>query len=183
MKTLREKLDAAGKQDGKKYLETAAVTASSWVLGGMTDNSYAQYLDFLSVMSYDFHGGWNEFVENLANIYPDPADRETIQMAMPTLNMDWAYKYYRGVLPPEKIIMGIPYYTRGWENVQGGTNGPHGSSKTPATGIYNVWGDDVDNNGILDPAGANPLWHVLNLMENDPNLKAYFDEVGGVPYV
>lgn len=29
MKTLREKLDAAGKQDGKKYLETAAVTASS----------------------------------------------------------------------------------------------------------------------------------------------------------
>jgi chitinase len=34
MKTLREKLDSAGKQDGKKYLETAAVTASSWVLGG-----------------------------------------------------------------------------------------------------------------------------------------------------
>ena len=183
MKTLREKLDAAGKQDGKKYLETAAVTASSWVLGGMSDNSYAQYLDFLSVMSYDFHGGWNEFVENLASIYPDPADRETIQMAMPTLNMDWAYKYYRGVLPPEKIIMGIPYYTRGWENVQGGTNGLHGSSKTPATGIYNVWGDDVDNNGVLDPAGANPLWHVLNLMENDPNLKVYFDEVAGVPYV
>ena len=183
MKTLREKLDAAGKQDGKHYIESAAVTASSWVLGGMSDNSYAQYLDFLSVMSYDFHGGWNEFVENLANIYPDPTDRETINMAMPTLNMDWAYRYYRGILPPEKIIMGIPYYTRGWENVQGGTNGLHGSSKTPASGIYNIWGDDDNKDGVLDPAGANPLWHILNLAETDPNLKIYFDEVGGVPYV
>ena len=183
MKTLREKLDAASKEDGKQYLQTAAVTASSWVLGGMSDNSYAQYLDFLSVMSYDFHGGWNEYVENLANIYPDPADRETVNMAMPTLNMDWAYRYYRGVLPPEKIIMGIPYYTRGWENVQGGTNGLHGSSKTPATGIYNIWGDDDNKDGIIDPAGANPLWHVLNLMETDPNLNVHFDEVGGVPYV
>lgn len=61
---------------------------------------------------------------------------------MPVLGMDWSYKYYRGVLPPEKILMGIPYYTRGWENVQGGNRtGLHGSSKTPETGKYNLWGD------------------------------------------
>lgn len=183
MKTLREKLDKASTTDNKPYLLTAAVTASSWVLGGVSSNEYAKYLDFLSVMSYDFHGGWNEFVENLANIYPDPADKETINMLMPVLCMDWAYRYYRGVLPPEKIIMGIPYYTRGWENVQGGTNGLHGTSKNPATGKYNIWGDDLDNNGVLDPAGANPLWHVLNLMEEDPNLKIHWDDVGKVPYV
>ena len=41
--------------------------------------------------------------------------------------MDWAYRFYRGVLPAEKIIMGIPYYTRGWQNVYGGTNGLHGT--------------------------------------------------------
>lgn len=73
-------------------------------------------------MSYDFHGGLNEFVENLANIYPDPTDKETANMLMPVLCINWAYRYYRGVLPPEKIIMGIPYYTRDLENVQGGTN-------------------------------------------------------------
>lgn len=183
MKTLREKLDTAATKDGKKYLLTAAVTASSWVLGGVTSNEFAKYLDFLSIMSYDFHGGWNEYVENLANIYPDPSDRETAQMIMPTLSMDWAYRYYRGVLPPEKIIMGIPYYTRGWQNVQGGTTGLHGSSKTPASGKYNVWGDDLDNDGVLEPAGANPLWHVLNLMNSDSNLKKYWDSVGKVPHI
>ncbi|WP_297437537.1 glycosyl hydrolase family 18 protein, partial [uncultured Clostridium sp.] len=184
MKTLRKTIDEASKEDGKDYLLTAAVTASAWVLGGVSDNSYAKELDFLSVMSYDFHGGWNEFVENLANIYPDAADTETLQMLMPVLSMDWAYRYYRGVLPPEKILMGIPYYSRGWENVNGGDGtGLHGKSKTPASGKYNVWGDDLDGDGELEPAGANPLWHILNLMENDDNLNVYFDEVGKVPHV
>lgn len=182
MKELRKKLDAASKEDGKDYLLTAAVTASSWVLGGVSDNSYAKELDFLSVMSYDFHGGWNEFVENLANIYPDSADTETINMLMPTLCMDWAYRYYRGVLPPEKILMGIPYYSRGWENVNGGTNGLHGKSKTPASGKYNVWGDDLNGDGILEPAGANPLWHILNLAEKDSHFKKYWDDAGKVPH-
>lgn len=183
IKTLREKIDEAAKADGKDYLLTAAVTASPWVLGGVSDNSYAKYLDFLSVMSYDYHGGWNEFVEHLAGIYPNAEDRETVSQIMPTLCMDWAYRYYRGVLPSEKILMGIPYYTRGWENVQGGTNGLHGTSKTPASGKYNIWGDDLDGDGNLEPAGANPLWHVLNLMENDPNLKVYWDDTSKVPYV
>ena len=183
IKTLREKIDEAAKEDGKDYLLTAAVTASPCVLGGVSDNSYAKYLDFLSVMSYDYHGGWNEYVEHLAGIYPNAEDRETATQIMPTLCMDWAYRYYRGVLPSEKILMGIPYYTRGWENVQGGTNGLHGTSKTPASGKYNIWGDDLDGDGNLEPAGANPLWHVLNLMENDPNLKVYWDDTSKVPYV
>ncbi|WP_283698617.1 glycosyl hydrolase family 18 protein [Clostridium perfringens] len=183
IKTLREKIDMASKEDGKEYLLTAAVTASPWVLGGISDNTYAKYLDFLSIMSYDYHGGWNEYVEHLAGIYPNKEDRETATQIMPTLCMDWAYRYYRGVLPSEKILMGIPYYTRGWENVQGGTNGLHGSSKTPASGKYNIWGDDLNNDGILEPAGANPLWHVLNLIERDPNLKVYWDAISKVPYV
>ncbi|MGL5328168.1 MAG: glycosyl hydrolase family 18 protein [Peptostreptococcaceae bacterium] len=183
MKKLNKALDEAAAKDNTEYLLTAAVSASSWVLGGVQSNEYAKELDFLSIMSYDYHGGWNEFVENQANIYPDPADRETMNMIMPVLGMDWSYKYYRGVLPPEKILMGVPYYTRGWENVQGGNGtGLHGSSKTPATGKYNIWGDP-DENGNIIPAGANPLWHVLNLMEQDPNLKVHWDDVGKVPYI
>lgn len=183
MKKLNQALDKAAKEDNKQYRLTAAVSASSWVLGGVDSNEYAKELDFLSIMSYDYHGGWNEFVENQANIYPDPADRETANMIMPVLGMDWSYKYYRGVLSPEKILMGIPYYTRGWENVQGGNgSGLHGTSRTPATGKYNLWGD-LDKNGNQIPAGANPLWHVLNLMEQDPNLKVHWDDVGKVPYV
>ncbi|MGL5151715.1 MAG: glycosyl hydrolase family 18 protein [Clostridium sp.] len=197
MRVLREKLDAASAKDKKvgddKYVLSAAVTASSWVLGGVPDNSYASYLDFLSVMSYDFHGGWNHYVENLANIYSDPNDTETLEQVqaggLATLSMDWAYRFYRGALPPEKILMGIPYYTRGWEGVTGGNGtGLHGTAgskqkPTPASGKYNLWGDDDDKDGKPDPAGANPLWHVLNLMDKDPKFQKHWDDVGKVPYV
>ncbi|MGL4912701.1 MAG: glycosyl hydrolase family 18 protein, partial [Romboutsia sp.] len=124
------------------------------------------------------------FVGNQANIYGDPQDKETSGLMMPVLSADWAFKYYRGALPSEKILMGVPYYTRGWENVQPGPNGTglNGTSNTPATGKYNTLAD-LDANGNPIPAGVNNLWHVMNLMEQDPNLKVHWDEVGKVPYI
>lgn len=182
IKILSEKLAAASKEDGKYYWLTSAVTASSWVLGGQKTSEFLDYLDFVSIMSYDYHGGWNRYVENQANIYADPADTETASMAQPTLGFDWSMNYYRGAVQSEKILMGVPYYTRGWTNVSGGVNGLHGSSNTPASGDENIWGD-LDANGNEVPAGANPLWHVLNLMEKDSNYKKYWDPVGCVPYI
>ena len=193
MRTLRQKLDAASISDGKYYLETAAVPSSAWVLSGMPDQSFAKYLDFLSVMSYDFHGSWNGYVENLANIYSDPNDTEVKSQARQYLSMEWAYNYYRGVLPSEKILMGIPYYTRGWEKVNknGNPTGLHGTSiKTRitepgwgASGECNIWGDDDDHDGIIDASGSNPLWHALNLMDRDSNYELYWDDAGKVPYI
>ncbi|MGL4736315.1 MAG: immunoglobulin-like domain-containing protein, partial [Cellulosilyticaceae bacterium] len=87
-------------------------------------------------------------------------------------------------LPSEKILMGVPYYTRGWENVQPGPSGTglNGTSNTPATGKYNTLGD-LDENGNQIPAGVNNLWHAMNLMEQDSNLKVHWDNVGKVPYL
>ncbi len=180
---LRETFDAAAKEDGKYYWVTSAVSASSWVLGGQTNSDFLDYLDFVSIMSYDYHGGWNEFVENQANIYADPADTETKSMALPTLGFDWSYRYYRGKVQSEKILMGVPYYTRGWTNVSGGDGtGLHGTSRTPATGNENIW-CDLDTNDKEVPAGANPLWHVMNLMEEDSNYQEVWDDVGKVPHI
>lgn len=182
MKIMGQKLAEASKQDGTYYWLTSAVTASSWVLGGQTNSEFLDYLDFVSIMSYDYHGGWNQYVENQANIYADPADTETSALALPTLGFDWSMNYYRGAAQSEKILMGVPYYTRGWTNVTGGDKGLHGTSKTPATGDENIW-CDYDENGKEIAAGANPLWHVLNLMEKDSNYQEYWDPVGCVPHV
>ena len=59
IKILSEDLSKASKEDGKYYWLTSAVSASSWVLGGQTNSDFLDYLDFVSIMSYDFHGGWN----------------------------------------------------------------------------------------------------------------------------
>lgn len=60
MEVLREKLDEASRKDGEYYYLTAAVTASPWVLGGMSLHDFVEYLDFVSVMSYDYHGGLSD---------------------------------------------------------------------------------------------------------------------------
>lgn len=185
IKILSEDLAQASKEDGKYYWLTSAVSASSWVLGGQTNSDFLDYLDFVSIMSYDYHGGWNNYVENQANLYADPADTETAQVEVKTLGFDWSYNFYRGKVQSEKILMGVPYYTRGWTNVSGGTNGLHGSSGTPISNSVdnlNLW-CDLDENGNEVAAGANPLWHVMNVMKNNTNYQRYWDDVGKVPHI
>jgi chitinase len=183
MKALREKLDAAGAADGKYYMLTIASPSSAYLLRGMQTYEVTQYLDFVNVMSYDYHGTWNEFVGPNAALYDDGKDAELVRWNFYStaqygqigyLNTDWAYHYFRGTMPAGRINIGVPYYTRGWKNVTGGVNGLWGKavgSNCPtgttacgdgAVGIDNIW-HDKDEQGRELAAGANPMWHAKNL--------------------
>ncbi|SCY79820.1 glycosyl hydrolase family 18 protein [Alkaliphilus peptidifermentans] len=183
IKLLREKIDTAGQEDGKEYLLTVAAPASSWILGGMKTSDYAEYLDFLNIMTYDFHGAWNGFVGHNAGLWPDDRDPETMPLGIPVLNIDWAYRYYRGVLPPEKINIGIPYYSRGWKNVNpstlpGGLYGSAPQSGGGADGNNGIWNDPPPE----EPSGTNPIWHMKTL-EGTEGYQRYFDDVSKAPYL
>jgi chitinase len=183
LKTVRQKLDTAAVADNKYYMLTIAGSASAWILRGEENLSGLQYLDYASLMSYDLHGGWNQYVGPNAALFDDGNDAElkagnAYQYGgIGYLNVDWAYRYYRGALQAGRINLGVPYYTRGWKDVSGGTNGLWGTSPlvsntvtcagvptcgTGAIGIDNVW-HDLDTNGQAVPGGGNPLWHALNL--------------------
>lgn len=186
MKTLREKLDAASVQDGKYYLLSVAAPASGYMLRGMETYQVTQYLDYLNMMSYDLHGTWNSFVGPNAALFDDGKDTEQIHWNVygeplfggaGYLNTDWAYRYFRNAMQAGRINIGLPYYTRGWKNVNGGTNGLWGSSPVagctvvanqPAclgdggVGIDNVW-HDLGSKGEELGSGSNPMWHAKNL--------------------
>ncbi|MFD7449313.1 glycosyl hydrolase family 18 protein [Kitasatospora sp. NPDC059827] len=210
MKALRAKLDRAGADKGRYYLLTSAGSASGYLVRGLDAGQALQYQDFVNVMSYDLHGSWNKYVGPQAPLYDDGRDNELADAGIYDdqradtkdygkngyFNVDWAYHYYRGALPPGRINLGIPFYSRGWQNVQGGTDGLWGTSAMPdqskcprgvggrgpakgqdcglgATGIDNVWHDTEDGREV--GAGSNPLWHTRNLQEGrTPGyLKAY----------
>lgn len=185
MKTLREKLDRAGAADGKHYLLTVAAPSSGYLLRGMETFQVQKYLDYVNIMSYDLHGAWNEYVGPNASLFDDGMDGELAAAGVYStsqyggigyLNTDWAYHYFRGSMPAGRINIGLPYYTRGFRNVQGGTDGlwgkapstscPAGSGLTKcgdgAVGIDNLW-HDKDTAGNESPAGSNPMWHAKNL--------------------
>ncbi|MBF6051246.1 hypothetical protein GO002_04990 [Streptomyces eurocidicus] len=200
MKTLREKLDKAGADKGRYYLLTSAGSSSGYLLRGLDAGQSLQYQDFVNVMTYDLHGSWNKFVGPQAPLYDDGKDNELADAGIYDdgkadtkdfqkhgyFNTDWAYHYYRGALPPGRINLGIPYYSRGWRDVQGGSDGLWGTAAMPdqskcpqgtggrgpanaqscglgATGIDNVWHDTEDGNEV--GAGSNPLWHTKNLQD------------------
>ncbi|GAA5216743.1 chitinase C-terminal domain-containing protein [Streptomyces thinghirensis] len=185
MKTLREKLDHAGAADGRHYLLSVAAPSSGYLLRGMETFQVQKYLDYVNIMSYDLHGAWNEHVGPNASLFDDGEDSELAAAGVYTtsqyggigyLNTDWAYHYFRGSMPAGRINIGLPYYTRGFKNVTGGTDGlwgkapstdcPAGSGLTKcgdgAVGIDNLW-HDLDTNGEESPAGSNPMWHAKNL--------------------
>ncbi|WP_331744322.1 glycosyl hydrolase family 18 protein [Kitasatospora sp. NBC_01300] len=200
MKTLRTKLDQSGTAKGRYYLLTSAGSASGYLVRGLDAGQALQYQDYVNVMSYDLHGSWNKYVGPQAPLHDDGRDNELADAGIYNdqapdtkdyqkngyFNVDWAYHYYRGALPPGRINLGIPYYSRGWQSVQGGTDGLWGTSAMPdqskcplgvggrgpangqdcglgATGIDNVWHDTEDGREV--GAGSNPLWHTKNLQD------------------
>jgi chitinase len=191
MKTLREKLDAASVADGKHYLLTIASPSSGYLLRGMEVFPVTQYLDYVNIMSYDLHGAWNQHVGPNAALFDDGRDSELLvwnyyqsaqYQGLGYLNTDWAYHYFRGAMQAGRVNIGVPYYSRGWQNVTGGTKGlwgkaaqpnqnqcPPGTGGSPqnqcgagAVGIDNLW-HDKNSLGAEVPAGSNPLWHTRNL--------------------
>lgn len=191
MKKVREALDRAGEKAGKHYLLTIASPSSGYLLRGMETFQTVKYLDYVNIMSYDLHGAWNSHVGHNAALFDTGLDSELAQWnvygtkefeGIGYLNTDWAVRYFRGAMSAGRINIGIPYYTRGFKDVSGGTNGLWGQAALPnqadcakgtgvgeknkcgngALGIDNLWHDKNDA-GQEMPAGSNPLWHVKNL--------------------
>lgn len=191
MKVLREKLDVASAQDGHHYMLTIAAPSSGYLLRGMETFDVTKYLDYVNIMSYDLHGAWNDHVGHNAALYDTGEDSELAQWnvydtaaygGIGYLNTDWAYHYFRGSMPAGRINIGVPYYTRGWQGVTGGTNGLWGRAALPdqtqcpqgtgegeknncgngAIGIDNMW-HDTDPKGNEMGAGSGPMWHAKNL--------------------
>ncbi|UDM64105.1 chitinase C-terminal domain-containing protein (plasmid) [Pseudoalteromonas piscicida] len=204
MKKLREALDQAGQQDNTHYLLTIASPSSGYLLRGMETFQVTKYLDYVNIMSYDLHGAWNQHVGHNASLFDTGEDSELKQWnvygtkefeGIGYLNTDWAVKYFRGSVSAGRINIGIPYYTRGFRDVTGGTNGLWGQAALPnqadcppgtgsgeknkcgngAVGIDNLWHDKNDV-GLEVPAGSNPLWHVKNLQNGV--LGSYLSDYG-----
>ncbi|XP_030277720.1 acidic mammalian chitinase-like [Sparus aurata] len=103
-----------------RLLITAAVAAGK----GHIDSGYeiaevSKYLDFINIMTYDFHGAWDPFTGHNSPLYRSSVDQgENIYY-----NVDFAMKYWRDKgAPIEKLILGFPTHGRTFRLSSGATN-------------------------------------------------------------
>jgi chitinase len=105
-KDLREKLDALGRQTGKKYLVTTAIGGSLQFLQHTQMDVAQQYLDYINLMSYDLDG------------YDNMAGHHTNLLSPP--NMPYIYSadvciqnLKKVGVDLSKVVMGIAFYGKG----------------------------------------------------------------------
>jgi chitinase len=131
--SLRNALDARGRIDKKKYLLTIAAPAGPAVFANIELAKVAKVIDWFNLMAYDFHGGWSERTHFNAPLYAiknDPTKDETIRKHF---NGDSAVKAYRAAgVPPDKLVLGVPFYGRGWAGVK---DRDHGLFQKPAKAL------------------------------------------------
>lgn len=101
---------------GYKTLSIAASGLSSYV--EYTNMQKVQeYLDYVQLMTYDFHCGFHVITGHLGNLYPYTAEPGAAN-ADETIRL-----FVKAGVPIEKIVMGAAFYGRIWEGVPDVNNG------------------------------------------------------------
>uniref|UniRef100_A0A8C6UXK7 chitinase n=1 Tax=Neogobius melanostomus TaxID=47308 RepID=A0A8C6UXK7_9GOBI len=102
---------AEGKATGRAPLMlTAAVSAGKGTIdAGYEIRCTFRYLDFINVMTYDFHGAWERFTGHNSPLYRGSHDSGDLIY----FNADYAMKYWRDQgTPSHKLMMGFATYGR-----------------------------------------------------------------------
>lgn len=156
LKESREALDALG--DEKDYLLTIAAGAQPDYVEATNMDEAARYLDMVNLMTYDFTGEWDPRTGHHSGLFPsDHIDKGNS-------TVEAVERFKEAGVPPEKLVVGVPFYGRGWKDVE------------PV------------NNGLGQPGEGHRhirLWYedIINTYIPDPSFESHWDETAGVPYL
>jgi GH18 family chitinase len=109
LKLLRSKLNSLGTESDRYYEISVASPAGIDKIPGMNLPELAKYVDFFNLMSYDFHGTWENSTGHQSALTGDPIGYD-IGTAVNA--------YLANGVPAGKIVLGNPLYTRAWTGVQ-----------------------------------------------------------------
>jgi len=118
----------------KGLLLSAAVSPSKKIMDvGYDVPSIARDLDWINVMTYDYHGQWDKKTGHVAPFYGHPDDDFYYFNANFTMNY-----WIESGAPPSKLVMGMPLYGQSFtlnDKSEHGLNAPArgGGSAGPAT--------------------------------------------------
>ncbi len=149
LKEVRDELDVQGKKDSTHYLLTIASGANQNYLDNTEMNIAHQYLDFINIMTYDFHGEWEVKTGHHTNL--SIAENDSVNMsAEKAVN-----QHINAGIPVEKIVLGMAFYGRAWKEVPKKNNGLYQSG----TNIQKFYANyDTVQNHLVGKHGYVRYW-------------------------
>ncbi len=151
LQEFRTQLDAVSPG---RLLTAATPVAASYDNTMMDLQKISAVVDWLNLMSYDFHGSWepNGPTNHHANLYPNAFDPSASK-----LSVDGAVSAYIGKgVPAARIAIGLPFYGHGWTRV-------------PSPGLYQsagglprgAWERGIDDYKVLKAKGYPEYWDAV----------------------
>jgi chitinase len=90
-------------------------------------------------MTYDFHGTWEMTTNFNSPLAPSPSDPA---YAHKLTTQESIAAYIAGGVPREKIVVGVPFYGKGWKGVPSTNNGLYQPATGAAPGTWEAGTDD-----------------------------------------
>jgi chitinase len=143
----RAQLDARGAANGRRYELAIVAPATETLVANIEVAKIGRYVDFINLLTYDFHGGWDTQTNFHSPLLPSPRDP-----VGPKVNTHYAVQLYlKGGFPASKIDIGVPSYGRGWQGVPNVRNGLYQTNTGVAPGRWEAGVNDFKD---LDPLRA-----------------------------
>ncbi|WP_054027303.1 glycosyl hydrolase family 18 protein [Bacillus sp. FJAT-28004] len=173
LQEVRKELDTAEIVDGKTYELTIASGASPSYANNTELAQIAATVDWINIMTYDFNGGWSTKSAHNAPLYTDSA---AVQAGIPNADTFNVAKGVQGHLdagvPANKLVLGVPFYGRGWSGCAAGPNGDGQYQACASTPPAGTWEAGVFDYGDLAAQYINKNGFVR-----------YWNDVAKVPYL
>lgn len=132
---LRRELDARSAPRAERLLLTIAASASPATFGHQDLARVSAPLDWINLMTYDFHGPWSSFVGHNAPLHASPLDPSADPIQRTRFNAAAAVEAYLAAgVAASRLSLGVPFYGRAFGGVPATNHGlfTTASSSPPA---------------------------------------------------
>ncbi|MFC2172763.1 glycoside hydrolase family 18 protein [Acidobacteriota bacterium] len=151
LEEFRNQLDAVNPD----LLLTIAAPAASSKYDLIELDQIHPYLDYIQLMTYDFHGSWDGSTNFHSNLYASSTDPSN-----PPFSTDSTVQGYLSAgSPPGKLVLGLPFYGRGWQGVADVNGGLYQSATGPAPATWEAGFEDYKVLKTLESSGYTRTWH------------------------
>jgi chitinase len=187
LQEFRRQLDQAGASAGKHYGLTVAIpggnvnSSGSWQL-----RKVAGIVDWIDLMSFDYHGGWDALTN-----FNSPLAYDPFAPAVGNGALDWTWNTGGTVLyfllngvPRDKLVVGIPFYGKEYVGVPATKHGlfqTHGPAVANDTPTYHDLVDTGLANADLVPIG--PTAVTADGAAGVNGFTRYYDFLAGAPWL
>ncbi len=178
LKELRQRFDVLGPKLHEHLVTSIATGSGQRFLDNTEMAEVAKYVDSINLMTYDMYGPGDKNTGHDSPLYNNPADPKNERADSVSKSVEL---YLRAGVPAQKIVVGVPFYSKRWSGVEATRHGLFQAAAAQAP----------RNNGgaaaarPARPANAAPVdrGYGATVALLGQGYTRYWDQIAGAPYL